>query len=90
VSHIEGDTFWQFVATAHSQDAREVFQVIIRAMIAAAIPFSRAGYHVLIDFSISPQFLPTARKIVKEEALNYVVVLPSFNVLCGTQPCRLR
>jgi adenylate kinase family enzyme len=39
VSHIEGDTFWRFVANAHSQDAREVFHVVMRAMMAAAIPF---------------------------------------------------
>jgi len=37
----------------------------MRAMTAAAIPFARSGYEVLIDFSIPPQFLGTARKIVK-------------------------
>jgi adenylylsulfate kinase-like enzyme len=70
VSYIEGDTFWSFVAKAHSRDRREVFQVIMRAMTAAAIPFARSGYEVLIDFSIPPQFLETARKILKEVPLN--------------------
>ena len=70
VSYIEGDTFWSFVAKAHSRDRREVLQVIMRAMTAAAIPFARSGYEVLIDFSIPPQFLETARKILKEVPLN--------------------
>jgi adenylylsulfate kinase-like enzyme len=80
VSYIEGDTFWSFVEKAHSADRREVFQVIMRAMTAAAIPFARTGYQVLIDFSIPPQFLGTARKIVKEVSLNYIVLLPSLAI----------
>jgi adenylylsulfate kinase-like enzyme len=84
VSYIEGDTFWSFVAKPHSHDRREVFHVIMRAMTAAAIPFARSGYEVLIDFSIPPQFLGTARKIVKEVPLNYIVLRPSLSV------CELR
>jgi adenylate kinase family enzyme len=78
VSYIEGDTFWSFVARAHSGDRREVFQVIMRAMTAAAIPFARSGYQVILDFSIPPQFLETARKILKEVPLNYIVLRPSL------------
>ena len=81
VSYIEGDTFWTFVEKAHSADRREVFPVIMRAMTAAAIPFARTGYEVLIDFSIPPQLLGVARKIVKELPLNYVALLPSL-ALC--------
>jgi adenylylsulfate kinase-like enzyme len=84
VSYIEGDTFWSFVAKSHSPDRREVGHVIMRAMTAAAIPFARSGYEVLIDFSIPPQFLGTARKIVKEVPLNYIVLRPSLSV------CELR
>ncbi len=80
VSYIDGDTFWSFVAKPHSDDRREVFHVIMRAMTAAAIPFARSGYEVLIDFSIPPQFLGTARKIVKEVPLNYVLLRPSLSV----------
>ena len=50
--------------------AEKYFVVIMRAMTAAAIPFARSGYEVLIDFSIPPQFLETARKILKEVPLN--------------------
>ena len=84
VSYIEGDTFWSFIDKPHSRDRREVFQVIMRAMTAAAIPFARSGYEVLLDFSIPPQFLGTARKILKEVPLNYVVLRPSLSV-CETR-----
>lgn len=84
VSYIEGDTFWSFIDKPHSRDRREVFQVILRAMTAAAIPFARSGYEVLLDFSIPPQFLGTARKILKEVPLNYVVLRPSLAV-CETR-----
>ena len=80
VSYLEGDTFWSFVAKAHSPDRREVFHVIMRSMTAAAIPFARSGYEALIDFSIPPQFLGTARKIVKEVPLNYILLRPSLSV----------
>lgn len=80
VSRIEGDTFWSFVASAHSTDRREVFQVITRAMTAAAVPFARSGYEVLIDFSIPPQFLETARKILKGLPCNYILLRPSLPV----------
>lgn len=84
VSYIEGDTFWSFIDKPHSRDRREVFHVILRAMTAAAIPFARSGYEVLLDFSIPPQFLATARKILKEVPLNYVVLRPSLAV-CETR-----
>lgn len=80
VSYIEGDTFWSFVTKAHSRDRREVFRVIMRAMTAAAIPFARCGYEVILDFSIPPEFLETARKILKEVPLNYIVLRPSLAV----------
>jgi adenylylsulfate kinase-like enzyme len=80
VSYIEGDTFWSFVAKAHSRDRREVFRVIMRSMAAASVPFARSGYAVVLDFSIPPQFLDTARKILKEVPLNYVVLRPSLAV----------
>ena len=80
VSYIEGDVFWQFVAKPHSPDRRESFQVIMRAMTAAAIPFARSGYEVFVDFSIPPQFLGTALKIVKEIPLNFIVLRPSLSV----------
>ncbi len=80
VSYIEGDTFWSFVAKAHSLDRREVFRVIMRAMTAAALPFARSGYEVILDFSIPPQFLETARKILKDVPLNYIVIRPSLAI----------
>lgn len=80
VSYIEGDTFWTFIAKADQRDRRENFAMIMRAMTAAAIPFARSGYEVLLDFSIPPRFLDTARKILKETPLNYIVLRPSLPV----------
>ena len=78
LSYIEGDTFWSFIAKAEERSRREDFPVITRAMTAAALPFARSGFDVLLDFSIPPEFLPTARKILKEVALDYVMLRPSL------------
>lgn len=80
ISYIEGDTFWSFIAKTEKRDHRENFPVIMRAMTAAALPFARSGFDVLLDFSIPPQFLPTARKILKEVDLDFVVLRPSLAV----------
>lgn len=80
LSYIEGDTFWSFIANADKRDRRENFRLIVRAMTAAAIPFSRSGYTVLLDFSIPPDFLDTARKILKEVPLDYVMLRPSLAI----------
>jgi ABC-type oligopeptide transport system ATPase subunit len=77
VSYIEGDTFWSFITKSEKQNRKENFRVIMRAMTAAAIPFARSGFDVLVDFSIPPDFLSTARKILKEVSLDYVVLRPS-------------
>ncbi|MGA9884966.1 MAG: AAA family ATPase [Candidatus Acidiferrales bacterium] len=79
VSYIEGDTFWSFIAKAENRSRRENFPVIMRAM-TAALPFARSGYDVLIDFSIPPEFLDTARKILKDVPLDFVVLRPSQTV----------
>ena len=76
VAYIEGDVFWSFIQKSDGRGKRENFMEILRAMTAAAIPFARSGYAVLLDFSIPPDFLPTARKILKEVPLEFVIVRP--------------
>jgi len=56
----------------------------MRAMTASAIPFARSGFDVVLDFSIPPQFLSVARKILKEVPLKYVVLRPS-EVVCSAR-----
>lgn len=80
VAYIEGDTFWSYIARGGQRSRRENFQVIMRSMTAAAIPFARTGLNVLLDFSIPPDFLPTAVKILKEVPLDFVVLRPSQSV----------
>lgn len=77
LSYIEGDKFWFFIAKSKSSDPRENFRIILRSMTAAALPFARSGYDVLLDFSIPPEFLKTARVILKEVPLEYVLLRPS-------------
>lgn len=77
VSYIEGDTFWSFIVKSKSLDRRENFRIILRSMTAAALPFARSGYDVLVDFSIPPEFLKTARVILKEVPLDYILLRPS-------------
>ncbi len=80
VAYIEGDTFWSFLAKPDNRDRRESFGVIMRSMTAASLPFARSGFEVIIDFSIPPQFLHTARKILKEVPLNYIAIRPSLAI----------
>ncbi len=80
VAYIEGDTFWSFIQKSKSPDRRENFRIISRAMTAAAVPFARSGYDVILDFSIPPEFLKTARVIVKELPLDFVLLRPSLRV----------
>ena len=80
---IEGDAFWRFIARS-DRPRREDFHVLLRSMTAAAAPWARAGSTVLLDFSTPPQFMPTARKILKELAIDYVVLDP------GVEACRAR
>jgi len=80
LTHMEGDKFWRFIATPASKDRRETFTLLMRSMTAAAIPFAKSGYTVLIDFSIPPPFLTSARKILKDIPLDYVVLKPDLAV----------
>jgi gluconate kinase len=80
VSYIEGDTFWSFIRNTGDRAMRDNFPVLIRSMTAAAIPFARSGFRVLIDFSIPPAFLDTARKILKEVPFDFVLLRPSLQI----------
>jgi chloramphenicol 3-O-phosphotransferase len=77
LSYIEGDKFWSFIAKS-DRNRRENFRVITRAMLAAARPFARSGYDVLVDFSIPPEFLNVAAKILKEVTIDFVILRPSL------------
>lgn len=80
LSYIEGDTFWSFIQKGGERGFGDVFPVLVRSMTAAAIPFARSGYRVLIDFSIPPTYVDTARKILKEVPFDFVLLRPSLRV----------
>src|SRR5215831_3490699 len=80
LSYIEGDTFWSFIRKGDERDPRDNFRVLVRSMTAAAVPFARSGFRVLVDFSIPPAFIETARKILKEVPFDFVLLRPSLQV----------
>jgi chloramphenicol 3-O-phosphotransferase len=80
LAYIEGDTFWSFIAKDGQRGLHDNFPVLARSMTAAAVPFARSGFGVLIDFSILPTFVDTARKILKDLAFDFVLLRPSFEV----------
>src|SRR5580692_7552492 len=80
LSYIEGDTFWSFIRKEGEHGLRDNFPVLVRSMTAAAIPFARSGFRVLIDFSIPPAYVETARKILKEVPFDFVLLRPSLEV----------
>ena len=77
---LEGDTFWPIFAKPDAKPPRERFRLLMRSVTAAAVPLARGGYEVLLDFSFPLDFLETARKILKEIPLDFVVVRPSLAV----------
>jgi adenylate kinase family enzyme len=74
LSYIEGDTFWSFLKKPGERGMHENFPVIVRSTTAAAIPLARSGFRVIIDFSIPPTFIDTARKILKEVPFDFVLL----------------
>jgi adenylylsulfate kinase-like enzyme len=88
LSYIEGDTFWSFIRKEGERSSRENFPVVVRSMTAAAVPLARSGFRVLIDFSIPPAFADTARKILKEIPVDFVLLRPSLQVCVGRASTR--
>jgi hypothetical protein len=80
LAYIDGDQFWSFLVKRAEGDRREDFRAIMRAMTSAAGSFTRTGYDVLLDFSIPPPFLPTARRILRDAPLDYVVLRPPLEI----------
>ena len=80
LTYIEGDTFWSFIQKEGVHAQRDSFPVLVRSMTAAAVPFARSGFRVLIDFSIPTAFVETARKILKEVPFDFVLLRPSLEI----------
>jgi hypothetical protein len=75
---IEGDTLWSVFAKPGEKPVRERFLLLMRSMTAAAVPLARGGYEVLLNFSFPLDFVDTARKILKEVPLDFVMLRPSL------------
>src|SRR5271166_6139849 len=91
LAFIEGDTFWSFIAKGDKKQARnKKFKMVMTAMTAASLPYAASGYETILDFSIPPWFLDTARAIakVREAPLDYVVLRPSEAVCAARAAAR--
>jgi adenylate kinase family enzyme len=78
--NIEGDKFWFFIAKGSPELGRQKnFGIIMSSMINAAVPYAANGYEVILDFSVPPWFLDTARKIASKRSvpLDLVILKPS-------------
>lgn len=91
IAYIEGDTFWSFIAKGDKSVSRvKNFKTIMISMTAASVPYALAGYEVILDFSIPPWFLDTARAVakVRDVPLDYVVLRPSEAVCAARAAAR--
>ena len=91
IAYIEGDTFWSFIAKGDKKQAlNKRFKMIMTAMTAASLPYATSGYETILDFSIPPWFLDTARAVakVREVPLDYVVLRPSEQVCAARAAAR--
>jgi adenylate kinase family enzyme len=90
IAYIEGDAFWSFFArSGEMHGPARNFKVIMTSMIAAALPYARAEYETIVDFSVPPWFLETAQKVIKERVpLDYVILRPSESVCAARAASR--
>jgi hypothetical protein len=88
LSYIEGNTFWSFIRK-DDRSLQDNFPVLIHSMTAAAVPFARSGFQVVLDFSIPPAYVNTARKILKEVPFDFVLLRPSLDLCVQRAASRL-
>jgi chloramphenicol 3-O-phosphotransferase len=80
IACIEGDKFWSFFAKGwEGKGQHKNFVTLMTSVTAASLSYARAGYEVILDFSIPPWFLPTVHKIITSRGMqiHYVVLRPA-------------
>jgi cytidylate kinase len=82
IAYIEGDIFREFIAKNESHHKHKNFKTIMTAMIAASVAYAIADYEVILDFTVPPWFIDTARTMAGEQdvPIDYVVLRPDLNV----------
>lgn len=91
VAYIEGDRFWSFFAKSQGGPTHQSFVTIMVSMTAAAVPFASSGSRVVLDFSMPPWFLPTAKRVaaVRDIPIDYVVLRPSMDICADRAATRI-
>ena len=81
MAYVEGDLFHRFIARRKPKTSRmHTSKIKIASMIAAAIPFVRDGYRVLVDFSIGSWILDTVTAVSKNTPVHYINICPEYHV----------
>jgi hypothetical protein len=91
-ANIEGDKFWSFIAKGKEEIGhRKNFGMIMTSMIVSSFSFTRAGYEVIIDFSIPPWFLDKAKELILSRGfmMDYIIIKPDINICAGRAAERL-
>jgi DNA polymerase III delta prime subunit len=80
--YIEGDIFWSFIVKPHSppKPRQATSRIVIKSMMLSALPYARAGYETIVDFTIGPWFLGLFKDYIKEIPFEYVILCPSEKV----------
>jgi chloramphenicol 3-O-phosphotransferase len=91
IAYIEGDLFWKFIPKLTRSNRRDDdFKMVMRAMMSAGSHYAVAGYETIVDFTIPPWFINTAKAVAKFRGipLDFVVVKPSMAVCAARAAAR--
>jgi chloramphenicol 3-O-phosphotransferase len=77
---IEGDVFWSFIRHFESVPRRKYFATTVWAMTAAALPYARAGYETIVDFTIPLWLADRLRAKFSDIEFDLVVLRPALEV----------
>ena len=89
---IEGDKFWSFFAKDwENAEPGKNFKTLMISTITASLAYARAGYEVILDFSVPPWFLPAAYKIINDRGLtlHYIVLRPGREICAQRTAARV-
>jgi len=79
--YIEGDAFWKFVVKPKPKTKRQhLARLVIKSMTLASIPFARAGYQVVVDFTVGPWYMDAFLSQLKDIPLHFIILCPSESV----------
>lgn len=92
--HLHCDDFWHYVKQGwiapYLPEADHQNEVVLRAVVAAAVAYARGGYQVVCDGVVGPWFINLFRAAAGEHAvvLRYVILRPDEDVTLARATAR--